>query len=127
MSSSDPIQELAQYIAEEVGVVPDGIRKMEAFGPEWVRAFTDLRKAVSNERPEGLDAGTQSLLFMVIATTLNHVEGAVAHARHAMNRGVPGKSIVQALSQVMLFAGTHTWARTGSVVVRELGLHEDPQ
>ena len=127
MSEPDPIQELADYIADEVGVVPDGIRRMEAFGPDWVKAFTAIRKAVSDDRPEGLDPGMQSLIFMVIATTLNHVDGAVAHARHAMKRGVPTASVVQALSQVMLFAGTHTWARTGSVVVRELGLTEDPQ
>lgn len=123
----DPLAELALYIADEVGVVPDGIRRMGALGPEWVTAFTNLRRAVGGERPGGLDPGMQSLVFMVIATTCNHVEGAVAHGRHALSRGVPEASILQALSQVMLFAGTHTWARTGSVVVRELGLGENRQ
>lgn len=123
----DPLEELTQYIADEVGVVPEGVKRMGAIGPEWVQAFLDLRRAVSAGRPGGLDPGMQSLVFMVIATTCNHVEGAVAHGRQALARGVSETSIIQALSQVMLFAGTHTWARTGSIVVRELGLDQRGQ
>lgn len=125
VDSNSSADALAAYIMDEVGVVPDGIRAMAGLGEEWVSSFLTLRKAISDEREGGLDQGMQALVFMVIAVTLNHLEGAIAHARRAIDCGVHPNSVRQALTQVTLFAGTNTWARTGSKVVRELNLIDD--
>jgi alkylhydroperoxidase/carboxymuconolactone decarboxylase family protein YurZ len=103
-----------QHYLDTLGNVPAPIASMFDADEAWGEAYTLLRKAVYEERPDGLPTAMKELLYVVLDVALDNLHGAENHLAAAYAAGLTDDQLKEALMITFAMCGIGSWGKTGS-------------
>jgi len=116
MSAKD---EVVEYFRRELGWVPEFVELLADFTPMALKGMLEFRKSIMAEPPNGaLPKKIKELLFIVLDTVANNIEGGKAHARAAVRSGATVAEIAEALVITMYLRGIPTMEVTGKEILK---------
>jgi alkylhydroperoxidase/carboxymuconolactone decarboxylase family protein YurZ len=103
---------LAHY-QDTLGNIPPAIQTMSDLDGDFFAAYTDIRKLIYQERPEGLSTAIKELLLVVLDITVDQGPGAVNHLAAAKRAGLTRTQLHEALMEVFMVLGVSAWGKVG--------------
>lgn len=115
-------EEIRNYYQQQVGNVPPSIDCAIEHMPQAMAGYMQLRHFITDEaNGEGLPARYVGLVFAVLDTGTANYDGALNHARAALNAGLKWRELIQGLVQVWVVHGfASTWGTVGYRVIEQL-------
>lgn len=116
-------ESIREYYEQDVGRYPDQVRIAVEEMPDAFSGYMEIRKYVlgGSDSPEDLPKRYVNLNFTLLDIASNNLEGAVNHARAALDSGLHWKELLQGLAQVwIVFGFASTWGRSGYQLVQAL-------
>jgi hypothetical protein len=101
------------------GTVPPIIAALADMNPIAAAAYTGLRAWLFEDHADGLTRGQKELIFTIIDVFANHPEGARLHVRAGLASGLPLMQVREALTEVIMVAGTSPFAEVGAGIWEE--------
>lgn len=100
-------REIVRYFKKNLGWVPDFAAIMSEYKPEALEAYFTMRSSVMKDSRAGgaLPLKFKEILYVVLDSITYNTEGAVAHARAAINAGATTKELAEALILMAMLTG----------------------
>ncbi|GBC69869.1 hypothetical protein HRbin01_01574 [archaeon HR01] len=116
MSTRDEVKD---YFRRELGWVPEFVELLAEYTPAALKGMLEFRRGFMAEPPSGaLSKKIKELIFIVLDTVANNVEGGRAHARAAVRAGATVAEIAEALVMTMYLRGVPTMEVAGKEILR---------
>lgn len=116
MSTKD---EVVEYFRRELGWVPEFVELLAEYTPTALKGMLEFRRGFMAEPPTGaLPKKVKELIFIVLDTVSNNVEGGKAHARAAVKAGATVAEIAEALVMTMYLRGVPTMEVAGKEILK---------
>lgn len=107
-------KDILSYYKEELGWNPPFAQILGKYVPEGLEGYLKIREGIN----EGsLDKKTRELIFTILDSLDNELEGAKAHARAAVDNGLTPKELTEAFMIVTVVKGINTLCKTGVHVI----------
>lgn len=103
----------AEHFARTLGNVPPPIAVLAEHAPEFLEGYTRARRFLMADDPQGLDAATKELLFVILDVVYDNEEGALNHLDAGLRAGLRPRALLEALLQTFLVGGIATWGKSG--------------
>ncbi len=99
--------EIVRYFKKNLGWVPDFAAIMSEYRPDALEAYFAMRSSVMKDTKAGgaLPLKFKEILYVVLDSITNNTEGAIAHARAAINAGATTKELAEALILMAMLTG----------------------
>lgn len=104
---------------ETSGRVPPSYEVLIEHAPQAFAGYGLIRDFVmrSPENGGALDIKTKELIFALLDTLAGQKEGAIAHAKLAIQNGLTMAELTEGLVQVLMVGGIPTWNSIGVEVI----------
>jgi alkylhydroperoxidase/carboxymuconolactone decarboxylase family protein YurZ len=91
--------EIVRYFKKSLGWVPGYADMLSRYNPEALESYFAMRSSVMKDTREGgaLPLKFKEILYVVLDSVTYNTEGAIAHARAAINAGAKTKELAEAL------------------------------
>ena len=110
----DTPQEWLDHFEKTLGNVPEPIRAMIEYAPEYFEGYIRMREYIYQEPPKDqLDLKTTELIYAFLDTVTGNLDGAKNHLRPALEAGLTTGELMQAMMQVVHVCDITTWGKTG--------------
>lgn len=110
----DAVEQGRRHFMETLGNIPEPIRALMEYQPEYFAGYLKMREAIYRRPPEGaLDLKTKELIYVLLDIVTGNEAGAKNHLRAAMKEGLTVAELSDACMQVLHVCGVTTWGMTG--------------
>lgn len=111
---NDSQEQWLDHFEETLGNVPEAIRAMIEYAPEYFDGYIRMRKYIYQSPPKDqLDLKTTELIYVILDTVTENLDGAKNHLRPALDAGLTTGELMQAMMQVVHVRGITPWGTTG--------------
>lgn len=112
-------EEVIEYFKQELGWVPEFVELLADYTPAALKGMLEFRRSFMAEPPVGaLQKKVKELIFVVLDTVVNNIEGGKAHARAAIKAGATVAEIAEALVITMYITGIPSMEVAGKEILK---------
>ena len=118
--------EIVKYFRQKLGWVPAYADILTRYKPEALESYFAMRSSVMKGTKEGgaLPLKFKEILFVVLDCVSNNIDGAIAHAKAAVDEGATTKEIAEALIIMAMLTGMPRFEVVGSKAFKAAEEHE---
>ena len=107
--------DLLKYYKEKLKWNPEFASILEEYNPKALEGYLMMRSSIQES---SLDEKTRELVFTILDSLDNEVEGAKSHAKIAIEAGLTVKELVEVYSILILVKGINTMVITRCEVIK---------
>lgn len=99
--------EIIRYFKKNLGWVPDFAAILSKYNPDALESYFAMRSSVMKGTREGgaLPLKFKEILYVVLDSITYNAEGAIAHAKAAINAGATTRELAEALVLMAMLTG----------------------
>ncbi len=100
-------EEIIRYFEKNLGWVPDFAGILSKYNPEALEGYFAMRSSVMKDSRKGgaLPLKFKEILYVVLDSVTNNTDGAIAHAKAAINAGATTNELAEALVLMAMLTG----------------------